>query len=317
MPADRSETSFLGRVIDLFLVGQLPAFLIALSLAGGVVALLAHAARGGAADRRADGRRLRRVPRRRRPRRSSSRSRRRSRSCSAQIDGVEYVYSMSRPGQAIVTVRFFVGEDRERSLVKLYNKIESNRGRRPARRHGLGGEAGRDRRRADRDRSRSAAPARSRSTTARCGASPRSCAIELAVACRRPTGTQVVGGRAARGARRARRGAGGAQALAARGRVRRSASPNVRAPRRRASTAATARSCVEAGAVRSARVDELARRSWSTWWTAGRATCATWRDVVDGPDEADELRLDRLRARRRAGARPAAAAPARACCARP
>ncbi|MDY0166892.1 MAG: efflux RND transporter permease subunit [Thermoguttaceae bacterium] len=43
-----------------------------------------------------------------------------------QIDGVEYVYSMSKPGQAVVTVRFFVGEDREDSLVKLYNKIHSN-----------------------------------------------------------------------------------------------------------------------------------------------------------------------------------------------
>ncbi len=43
-----------------------------------------------------------------------------------QIDGVEYVYSMSRPGQAIVTVRFHVGEDRENSLVKLYNKVHSN-----------------------------------------------------------------------------------------------------------------------------------------------------------------------------------------------
>jgi multidrug efflux pump subunit AcrB len=43
-----------------------------------------------------------------------------------QIDGVEYVYSMSRPGQSIVTVRFYVGEDRENSLVKLYNKIQSN-----------------------------------------------------------------------------------------------------------------------------------------------------------------------------------------------
>ena len=43
-----------------------------------------------------------------------------------QIDGVEYVYSMSSPGQCIVTVRFFVGEDREDSLVKLYNKIESH-----------------------------------------------------------------------------------------------------------------------------------------------------------------------------------------------
>ncbi len=43
-----------------------------------------------------------------------------------QIDGVEYVYSMSFPSQAVVTVRFYVGEDRERSLVKLYNKIQSN-----------------------------------------------------------------------------------------------------------------------------------------------------------------------------------------------
>jgi multidrug efflux pump subunit AcrB len=43
-----------------------------------------------------------------------------------QIDGVEYVYSMSRAGQSIVTVRFYVGEDRENSLVKLYNKIHSN-----------------------------------------------------------------------------------------------------------------------------------------------------------------------------------------------
>jgi multidrug efflux pump subunit AcrB len=43
-----------------------------------------------------------------------------------QIDGVEYVYSMSRPGQAVVTVRFFVGENREGSLVKLYNKISMN-----------------------------------------------------------------------------------------------------------------------------------------------------------------------------------------------
>ena len=43
-----------------------------------------------------------------------------------QIDGVEYVYSMSRPGAAVITVRFFVGEDREKSLVKLYNKISQN-----------------------------------------------------------------------------------------------------------------------------------------------------------------------------------------------
>jgi len=40
-----------------------------------------------------------------------------------QVDGVEYVYSMSRQDVAIVTVRFFVGEDRENSLVKLHNRI--------------------------------------------------------------------------------------------------------------------------------------------------------------------------------------------------
>ena len=43
-----------------------------------------------------------------------------------QIDGVEYVYSMSRENQAIITVRYYVGEDRERSLVKLYKKLDEN-----------------------------------------------------------------------------------------------------------------------------------------------------------------------------------------------
>ena len=43
-----------------------------------------------------------------------------------QIDGVEYVYSMSSPHQAVVTVRFYVGEDREDSLVKIYNKLQSH-----------------------------------------------------------------------------------------------------------------------------------------------------------------------------------------------
>ncbi len=43
-----------------------------------------------------------------------------------QIDGVEYVYSTSQRGMAVVTARFYVGEDRERSWVKLHNKISSN-----------------------------------------------------------------------------------------------------------------------------------------------------------------------------------------------
>jgi multidrug efflux pump subunit AcrB len=49
-----------------------------------------------------------------------------------QIDGVEYVYSMSKPGLAIVTVRFYVGEDRIGSLVKLYNQINMNMDQVPA-----------------------------------------------------------------------------------------------------------------------------------------------------------------------------------------
>lgn len=45
-----------------------------------------------------------------------------------EIKGVEYLYSMSRPGMGIITVRFLVGEPMEESLVKLYNKVMSNRG---------------------------------------------------------------------------------------------------------------------------------------------------------------------------------------------
>src|SRR5512133_52046 len=45
-----------------------------------------------------------------------------------EIKGVEYLYSMSKPGMGIITVRFLVGEPTEESLVKLYNKVMSNRG---------------------------------------------------------------------------------------------------------------------------------------------------------------------------------------------
>ncbi|MDU0457908.1 MAG: efflux RND transporter permease subunit [Geobacteraceae bacterium] len=44
-----------------------------------------------------------------------------------EIKGVEYLYSMSRPGMGIITVRFLVGQPMEDSLVKLYNKVMSNR----------------------------------------------------------------------------------------------------------------------------------------------------------------------------------------------
>ena len=45
-----------------------------------------------------------------------------------EIKGVEYLYSMSRPGMGIITVRFLVGQPMEESLVKLYNKVMSSRG---------------------------------------------------------------------------------------------------------------------------------------------------------------------------------------------
>ncbi|QXE90254.1 efflux RND transporter permease subunit [Geomonas subterranea] len=44
-----------------------------------------------------------------------------------EINGVEYIYSASRQGMGIITVRFLVGESMEDSLVKLYNKVMSNR----------------------------------------------------------------------------------------------------------------------------------------------------------------------------------------------
>ncbi|MBI5569516.1 MAG: efflux RND transporter permease subunit [Desulfomonile tiedjei] len=42
-----------------------------------------------------------------------------------EIDGVEYIYSQSRPGAAVVTARFYVGEDRVASLLKTHSKIMS------------------------------------------------------------------------------------------------------------------------------------------------------------------------------------------------
>ncbi|AEG01862.1 efflux RND transporter permease subunit [Methylomonas methanica] len=43
-----------------------------------------------------------------------------------QIQGVEYVYSASRPGEALVTVRYVVGESIEDSLIKTRDKLEAN-----------------------------------------------------------------------------------------------------------------------------------------------------------------------------------------------
>jgi len=44
----------------------------------------------------------------------------------SEITGIEHVYSVSRPGMAVLTVQFEVGEDRTQSIVRMYNKIFSN-----------------------------------------------------------------------------------------------------------------------------------------------------------------------------------------------
>jgi len=49
-----------------------------------------------------------------------------------QIDGVEYVYSRAQQGMAMITVRFYVGEDRERSLIKLHSRIQMHMNQAPA-----------------------------------------------------------------------------------------------------------------------------------------------------------------------------------------
>jgi multidrug efflux pump subunit AcrB len=48
-----------------------------------------------------------------------------------EVPGVEYLYSTSSPGQSMVIVRFLVGEDEERALVRLNQKLQANADRIP------------------------------------------------------------------------------------------------------------------------------------------------------------------------------------------
>jgi multidrug efflux pump subunit AcrB len=48
-----------------------------------------------------------------------------------EIPGVEYIYSTSSPGQSMAIVRFYVGEDEEKSIVRLQSKLMSNMDRIP------------------------------------------------------------------------------------------------------------------------------------------------------------------------------------------
>ncbi len=49
----------------------------------------------------------------------------------SNIKGVEYVYSTSMKGQVMLIVQFYVGEDVERSLVKLYSELMKNMDKMP------------------------------------------------------------------------------------------------------------------------------------------------------------------------------------------
>ena len=44
----------------------------------------------------------------------------------SELEGVKHVYSISRPGMAVLTVQFKVGENRTDAIVRLYNKVASN-----------------------------------------------------------------------------------------------------------------------------------------------------------------------------------------------
>jgi multidrug efflux pump subunit AcrB len=44
----------------------------------------------------------------------------------SEIEGIRHVYSTSRPGMAVLTVEYQVGEDRTQAIVRLYNKVFSN-----------------------------------------------------------------------------------------------------------------------------------------------------------------------------------------------
>ncbi|MDH5255081.1 MAG: efflux RND transporter permease subunit, partial [Gammaproteobacteria bacterium] len=43
-----------------------------------------------------------------------------------EIAGVKHIYSVSRPGVAVLTVQFEVGEERTEAIVRLYNAVYSN-----------------------------------------------------------------------------------------------------------------------------------------------------------------------------------------------
>ncbi|ABK44325.1 acriflavin resistance protein [Magnetococcus marinus MC-1] len=50
----------------------------------------------------------------------------------SEVEGVKHVYAQSMPGQAVLTVRYRVGEDRNAAILRLYNAVFSNQDFLPA-----------------------------------------------------------------------------------------------------------------------------------------------------------------------------------------
>ena len=128
---NKQPTHFLDRVIGLSLKGGIPLFLFILSLVAGIVALnltpreeepqivvpmldVLVSAPGLSAEQVA---RQVTIP---------------VEKLLMQIPGVEHLYSTSNRGQSAVTLRFYVGEDREESILNTYNKLYSNQDTIPA-----------------------------------------------------------------------------------------------------------------------------------------------------------------------------------------
>ncbi len=124
-PPPNGEHHWMSRIVATFLTGNLSVLLVILSIIAGVVALSVtpreedpqivvpiadvFVSMPGASAREVERQVATRLEK-----------------LLYQIDGVEYVYSTSYPSMAMVTVRFYVGEDREDSLVKLQGKIQAN-----------------------------------------------------------------------------------------------------------------------------------------------------------------------------------------------
>ena len=114
-----------GRLARAFIDSKLTPLFVFFALALGALAIVITPARGGAADQGPDDRRVRVPARAAASSRSSARSSAPLEKAFWSIPGVEYVYSTSSSGGALVIVRFRVGEDPDRALVRVRGKLDA------------------------------------------------------------------------------------------------------------------------------------------------------------------------------------------------